>query len=185
MNSSERTHFYLKGKKILQRAAKSVNLPPRTPRVTIRRKVAESLTPIALRANRPLPVCAPWRGRAASHGSKPARRGRDIEVLGFCAFLDLAPHRVYREIRLITRLAMTTYVYETIPSKKGEKPRHYELKQAMKDAPLKKHPETGEPIRRVLTGGFGVLSSKPSSAKSSPAPSPRRGGCGGGACGCH
>ena len=55
---------------------------------------------------------------------------------------------------------MTTYVYETIPSKAGEKPRYFEFKQSMSDKPLTKHPETGEPIRRVVLGGFGVLSSK-------------------------
>jgi hypothetical protein len=30
----------------------------------------------------------------------------------------------------------------------------------MDDRPLTKHPETGEPIRRVVLGGFGTLSSK-------------------------
>jgi predicted nucleic acid-binding Zn ribbon protein len=55
---------------------------------------------------------------------------------------------------------MTTYVYETIPKTPGEKPRHFEIKQSMKDAPLTNHPETGEPIRRVVLGGFGTLSSK-------------------------
>jgi predicted nucleic acid-binding Zn ribbon protein len=65
---------------------------------------------------------------------------------------------------------MTTYVYETIPQKHGEKPRYFEIKQSMKDAPLSKHPETGEPIRRVVLGGFGTLSSK--------------GGDGGSGCGC-
>ena len=54
---------------------------------------------------------------------------------------------------------MTTYVYETIPAKSGEKPSYFEFKQSMNDAPFSKHPETGEPIRRVLLGGFGVLSS--------------------------
>lgn len=58
---------------------------------------------------------------------------------------------------------MTTYVYETIPSKPAEKARYYEIRQAMTDAPLTRHPETGEPIRRVVLGGFGVLSSKPGS----------------------
>lgn len=72
---------------------------------------------------------------------------------------------------------MTTYAYETIPSKPGEKPRYFEFKQSMNDAPLTKHPETGELIRRVMLGGYGVLSSKPSSA--SPGAS-----CGPG-CGCH
>jgi hypothetical protein len=72
---------------------------------------------------------------------------------------------------------MTTYVYETIPSKPGEKPRYFEFKQGMNDAALTKHPETGEPIRRVLPGGFGVLSSKPASGTSGSS-------CGPG-CGCH
>jgi len=72
---------------------------------------------------------------------------------------------------------MTTYVYETIPSQPGEPPRYFEFKQSMKELPLTKHPETGEPIRRVLLGGFGVLSSKPAGDQSGPA-------CGPG-CGCH
>ena len=62
---------------------------------------------------------------------------------------------------------MTLYVYESIPLKPGEKPRHFEIKQNMNVAPLKKHPETGEPIRRVVLGGFGVLSSKTVSNSSS------------------
>ena len=61
---------------------------------------------------------------------------------------------------------MTTYVYETIPQKSGEKPRLFEIKQAMSDQPLTKHPDSGEAIRRVVLGGYGVLSS---SAKKSTA----------------
>ena len=52
---------------------------------------------------------------------------------------------------------MTTYVYETIPSKAGEEPVCFEVQQGMNDAPLTKHPETGEPVRRVVLGGYGVL----------------------------
>ncbi len=52
---------------------------------------------------------------------------------------------------------MTTYVYETIPSKDGEEPRFFEIQQSMKDAPLTKHPETGDPIRRVILGGYGLM----------------------------
>ncbi len=55
---------------------------------------------------------------------------------------------------------MTTYVYETLPAKAGQKARYFEIKQSMNDKPLTKHPETGEPIRRVVLGGFGALSSK-------------------------
>ena len=58
------------------------------------------------------------------------------------------------------RIDRTTYVYEPIHPKAGAKPRYFEIKQSMDDAPLTKHPETGEPIRRVVLGGFGTLSSK-------------------------
>ena len=52
---------------------------------------------------------------------------------------------------------MTTYVYETIPSTPGDKPRYFEIKQSIKDAPLTAHPETGETIRRVVLGGIGLI----------------------------
>jgi predicted nucleic acid-binding Zn ribbon protein len=54
---------------------------------------------------------------------------------------------------------MPTYVYETIPAKTGAKPKRYEIRQSIKDAALKKHPETGEPVRRVIVGGVGVFKS--------------------------
>lgn len=50
---------------------------------------------------------------------------------------------------------MATYVYETIPSKKGQKPRRFEVQQSMKDDPLTKDPKTGEPCKRVISGGSG------------------------------
>ncbi|HOL94609.1 MAG TPA: zinc ribbon domain-containing protein [bacterium] len=68
---------------------------------------------------------------------------------------------------------MPIYVYETIPSNPEEKPTIYELQQSMTDAPLTRHPETGEPIRRVILGGFGILSSAGNDI--------RRSGCGPGA----
>lgn len=76
---------------------------------------------------------------------------------------------------------MTTYVYETIPSKPGEKPRYFEIKQNMNAKPLTKHPETGEPIRRVVLGGFGVLSSGMTGGE----PSTAGNSCCGPSCGCH
>ncbi len=76
---------------------------------------------------------------------------------------------------------MAIYVYETIPAGEGQPVRTYEIRQSMKDAALTKHPETGEPIRRVITGGFGVMTS----SKGAPAPSAPAGGhCCGGGCGC-
>ena len=52
---------------------------------------------------------------------------------------------------------MTTYIYETIEPKPGEKRQYFEIKQSMTEAALTKHPETGVPIRRVILGGFGLL----------------------------
>ena len=57
---------------------------------------------------------------------------------------------------------MPTYIYETIPKKKGQKPKRFEMVQKMKDKPLKKHPKTGEPVQRVITGGCGVVFHGPS-----------------------
>jgi predicted nucleic acid-binding Zn ribbon protein len=73
---------------------------------------------------------------------------------------------------------MPIYVYETIdPSKPA---RRFEVKQSMKDEPLRADPKTGELVRRVISGGIGVHVTGNASA---PAPKPR-GGCGPG-CGCH
>jgi predicted nucleic acid-binding Zn ribbon protein len=52
---------------------------------------------------------------------------------------------------------MATYIYATVPQNADEKPKRFEIKQSMKDAPLAKHPETGEKIRRVVSGGFGLM----------------------------
>ena len=50
---------------------------------------------------------------------------------------------------------MPTYVYETTDSTKPV--RRFEVKQSIHDKPLKVDPETGEPVRRVVSGGYGVL----------------------------
>lgn len=72
---------------------------------------------------------------------------------------------------------MTTYVYETIPTH-GEQPEYFEIKQNLNAAELSRHPETGEPIRRVILGGIGVLKS------TAPVSKPEGGGCGCGPSGC-
>jgi hypothetical protein len=51
---------------------------------------------------------------------------------------------------------MITYVYETLP-RPGKPVRRYELRQSIKDAPLKKHPETGEAIRRLIVRNRGLF----------------------------
>ena len=61
---------------------------------------------------------------------------------------------------------MTTYIYESTNAKPGEKRQYFEIKQSMSDEPLTKHPETGEPIRRVILGGLGVLKKEASASSS-------------------
>jgi predicted nucleic acid-binding Zn ribbon protein len=51
---------------------------------------------------------------------------------------------------------MPTYVYETIPAE-GETPTRFEVKQSMLEPALIRHPETGEPVRRVVSGGYGYV----------------------------
>ncbi len=50
---------------------------------------------------------------------------------------------------------MAVYIYETTDETKPA--RQFEIVQSMKEAPLAVHPETGEPIRRVITGGLGYM----------------------------
>jgi predicted nucleic acid-binding Zn ribbon protein len=52
---------------------------------------------------------------------------------------------------------MATYVYETIPQKKGQKPRRFEIEQKMSDPALTQDPESGLPVRRIITGGSGLV----------------------------
>ncbi len=72
---------------------------------------------------------------------------------------------------------MTTYIYETIPAHPDEPPQVFEWKQRMTDAALTRHPETGQPVRRVISGGLGYLQKGKSQ-------SPSQASCGAG-CGCH
>ena len=50
---------------------------------------------------------------------------------------------------------MAIYVYETITEGTKKKPRRFEIEQKMSDPPLKKHPQTGEKIKRIIVGGSG------------------------------
>ncbi|MDA0811760.1 MAG: zinc ribbon domain-containing protein [Verrucomicrobia bacterium] len=52
---------------------------------------------------------------------------------------------------------MATYIYQTIPANPGEEPRRFEVQQKMSDPPLEKDPETGLPVKRIITGGSGVI----------------------------
>lgn len=61
---------------------------------------------------------------------------------------------------------MATYVYETIPEQPGDTPRRFEVVQSMKDAPLTRDPASGQRVRRVISGGYGLMGV---SEKSTPA----------------
>jgi hypothetical protein len=74
---------------------------------------------------------------------------------------------------------MPTYVYETVPTDTAA-PERFEIRQGMNDAPLEAHPEHGAPIRRVISGGMGLVASA-DRALPMAGPGP---GCGPGNCGC-
>jgi predicted nucleic acid-binding Zn ribbon protein len=66
---------------------------------------------------------------------------------------------------------MPTYVYETIPAAPGQTPRRFELKQSMSEPALTRDPATGEPVRRVISGGYGFYgATKEGSTAAAPAP---------------
>ncbi|MEO1526156.1 MAG: zinc ribbon domain-containing protein [Planctomycetota bacterium] len=69
---------------------------------------------------------------------------------------------------------MPTYVYETIPESDDKEPTQFEIVQRMADDPLTHHPETGEKVRRLISGG---MSLPVSSSKSG-------GGCCSSGCSC-
>jgi len=50
---------------------------------------------------------------------------------------------------------MPTYIYETIDPTRPV--RRFEMTQSFKDTPLSADPETGEAVRRVISGGYGVM----------------------------
>lgn len=52
---------------------------------------------------------------------------------------------------------MAVYVYETVPRSAQEKPRRFEVEQRMSEPPLTCDPKTGQPVRRVIVGGSGVV----------------------------
>lgn len=67
---------------------------------------------------------------------------------------------------------MPTYVYETTDPSKPV--RRFEVEQRMTAAALTHDPQTGEPVRRVISGGLGFIAPKGEDAMPM---------CGTGACG--
>ncbi len=70
-----------------------------------------------------------------------------------------------------------TYLYEAIPSREGEEVKRYEIQQSMHDLALSVHPETGEPIRRVILGGWGLITGKSTASSSGGGKCTPGGGC--------
>lgn len=70
---------------------------------------------------------------------------------------------------------MATYIYETIPDQPGETPRRFEVVQSMKDAPLAHDPASGLRVRRVISGGYGLMGVGPE--KNTPAAAACAPGC--------
>ena len=71
---------------------------------------------------------------------------------------------------------MPTYLYETFPASPDDTVERFEVKQSFSEPPLTSHPATGAPVRRVISGGIGLMTK---AEQSVPAP-----GCGPENCGC-
>jgi predicted nucleic acid-binding Zn ribbon protein len=76
--------------------------------------------------------------------------------------------------RLNRLFQMPTYIYETL----SPIPERFELRQRFDEPALATRPHTGEPVRRVMSGGLAVL---PNGLKSSDGAEP---GCGPANCHC-
>jgi predicted nucleic acid-binding Zn ribbon protein len=74
---------------------------------------------------------------------------------------------------------MATYIYETVPDSPDAPVRRFEIKQSMKEAPLTLDPDTGEKVRRVISGGLGIMMTGARASVQSVKSS-----CGTGRCGC-
>jgi predicted nucleic acid-binding Zn ribbon protein len=73
---------------------------------------------------------------------------------------------------------MATYVYETVPDSPDIPVRRFEIQQSMKEDPLTRDPHTGQKVRRVISGGLGIMTGARASVQSV------KSSCGTGRCGC-
>ena len=72
---------------------------------------------------------------------------------------------------------MPIYIYETIPTDPRQAPRRFEVQQRMADAPLKTDPDSGLPVRRVITGGLEIPRASAAPKPTSPRPHQHGPGC--------
>ena len=120
---------------------------------------------------------------ALTSGPKPQAVSTDFNGFIRISQIDRKPAHCLR-LDLLTSFPMPTYTYETIPQFEGDLPKRFELKQSMKDAALTQHPDSGQPVRRVITGGTGFMGVSGGGASSSSSGGKSGGSCGTG-CGCH
>lgn len=78
---------------------------------------------------------------------------------------------------------MPVYVYETIPQSAADVSQTFELRQSMSEPCLAAHPDSGVPVRRVLSGGLATFTGGTATAAPGRGPAYGGGGCGSG-CGC-
>jgi predicted nucleic acid-binding Zn ribbon protein len=78
---------------------------------------------------------------------------------------------------------MPLYQYETIPTVPDEAVRRFEVKQSMNENALTRDPESGKPVRRVISGGYLMLKGEIGS-ESGASGVPASQSCGG-SCACH
>lgn len=52
---------------------------------------------------------------------------------------------------------MPTYTYETIPGDASATPTRFEVSQSITEDALTEHPESGQLVRRVISGGIELL----------------------------
>jgi len=74
---------------------------------------------------------------------------------------------------------MPTYIYETIPDDPRALPRRFEVRQAIDEPPLAADPETGTPVRRVISGSLTTLTKRNDAGAPEPGAA-----CGPDTCGC-
>jgi predicted nucleic acid-binding Zn ribbon protein len=73
---------------------------------------------------------------------------------------------------------MATYIYETVPDSPDAPVRRFEIQQSMKEAPLTNDPQTGQKVRRVISGGMGIMMIGARSTVKPAKPACRSGRCG-------
>jgi predicted nucleic acid-binding Zn ribbon protein len=112
-----------------------------------------------------------WNKFGGSFGAAPKRLP---SPLAHPKRLPLEPQSV------VSGIVMATYIYETVPDSVDIPSRRFEVRQSMLDAPLTHDPETGQPVRRVISGGFGLMTG----SKNAPSSGSSSSSCGSGHCGC-